>query len=257
LVALIKGFLSRQYTPSTTTDERRRPPRQDGGPPNGLFQASADGGGRAGMRETLSRLKEEKLTEATAGEKGRGPAAGGELRYLGQLWNVYLAGTRGDDLILVDQHAAHERLLFDELSKKPAVTERLAIPIAVVLEEDESRALEQRRTDLEKLGFRLEATGGRTYEISALPSSLAGIPEKDLVDFLKGARAGADELERRVYALSACRAALKGGEALDPLSAHELMRKALNLPDPHCPHGRPVILRFSRASLDKLFQRDV
>jgi DNA mismatch repair protein MutL len=261
LVALIKNFLAKTYAPSGKPEDSEIPTAAPGRESSGLFSGLSSSGVRQDFLQHVSRLhKREKSAHASTGETehtgGEQPASGG-LRYLGQLWNVFLVGVVGEDLLLVDQHAAHERLLFDELKAKPVVKETLAIPMAVDLEEDEAKALEHNRAMLEKLGFVLKVTGKHTYELSALPSSLTEVPEKDLVELMKGRHAEAAELERRVYALSACRAAIKQGALLDPVSAQELLKKALSLPDPHCPHGRPVILRFSHTSLDKLFKRDV
>ncbi len=187
---------------------------------------------------------------------GVNPPGAAGLRYLGQLWRVYLAAADGDELVLVDQHAAHERLLFDELAKKPRSVQPLAVPLAFDLEEDERETLLAGREALGRLGFELAAEG-RSCEVRALPAALSGVPEADVIAFLKSARGTYEELERRVLAQAACRAAVKEGDDLDPVSAGELLARALALPDPRCPHGRPVIRRFPRQDLDKLFQRIV
>jgi DNA mismatch repair protein MutL len=214
-------------------------------------EGSLADGGRA-ILDAYHRAKSD-AAPADREEDEAGPAA---PRYLGQLWRVYLAAAAGDELLLVDQHAAHERLLFDELAKKPRARQALAVPLAFDLEDDERAALRNCREALERLGFDLKVTEGGA-EARALPALLASASEADVIAFLKSARGTFEELERRALAQAACRAAVKQGDELDPVSARELLLKALALPDPRCPHGRPVVRRLSRAELDKWFQRIV
>jgi DNA mismatch repair protein MutL len=253
LIACLKSFLQtkRALPPVDTGDQREAASLFTGADIENDRHSPLHVFSRPGFAEILKTAQRE-----AAGRPAETSAQTG-LRYLGQAWQVYLAGVLGDEIILVDQHAAHERLLFDELCARPLVREKLAIPVAFELEADESAALEAHREALENMGFVIHGPAGRTYELDALPSALAAVPEANLVDFLKGARGDADELMRSALALGACRAAIKEGAPLDPVSACELMHKALALPDPRCPHGRPVIVRLTRAALDKFFQRTV
>ncbi|MBN2353643.1 MAG: DNA mismatch repair endonuclease MutL [Spirochaetales bacterium] len=270
LSVLVKGLLSKSVPEALRTargaaDDSGRSPAQPSGGGATLFPDFGShrrfGGSRIGDRPGLrgdildafhrAKNEAERPERAPAGE-----GAAGGLRYLGQLWRVYLAAAGRDELILVDQHAAHERILFDELEKKPRAVQPLAVPLAFDLEEDEREALLPGREALARLGFELKATG-RACEVSALPALLSGVPEADVIAFLKSARGTFEELERRVLAQAACRAAVKAGDELDPVSAEELLTRALALPDPRCPHGRPVVRRFPRQELDKIFQRIV
>jgi DNA mismatch repair protein MutL len=203
------------------------------------------------METFLAQIKERTLQ---AQEK---TAPSSPLRYLGQLFGVYLAALVEDELLLIDQHAAHERILFDELLERKPKVEKLLIPLSFTVEADEEEALCASRDSLEKLGFRISPAGTYTYEVSALPEDLHDIAETELILFLKSARGSFAELKRAVTSLKACRMAIKAGAALDPVSAESLIVKALVLPDPRCPHGRPVIVRFSRNALDTLFQRKI
>jgi DNA mismatch repair protein MutL len=177
------------------------------------------------------------------------------FEYLGRLFNVYLAATTDSELILIDQHAAHERILFDQLLERPRAVQELVIPVSFEAEEDERAALEENLGALEESGIRVAAIGAHSFEVRSLPVALQRIPEEELISFLKNVHGTVAELERSVLSLAACRNALKAGDVLDPVSAEELVKKALALPDPHCPHGRPVIARFSHDALDKLFKR--
>ncbi|HEQ72446.1 MAG TPA: hypothetical protein ENN69_08150, partial [Spirochaetia bacterium] len=177
------------------------------------------------------------------------------LRYLGQIDTTYLAAIDGSDLVIVDQHAAHERLLFDRLRREPDPSQPLLIPIAFDTEEDEAAALSGSLAILSTLGIDIAVVGPTGFEIRALPAFLHGVSEKELILFLKNTRGSAEELAWRAMSLQACRGALKSGERLDEGSALELVKQALTLPDPHCPHGRPVYVRFSGETLHKLFKR--
>jgi DNA mismatch repair protein MutL len=255
VVALIKSFLQKHPLAERLASEGPAAPAGGSATEAGLFSGIASPTGHHDIIDTITRLK---IREGASPSVTPAAAPDADvLRYLGQLWDVYLAGLLGGELILVDQHAAHERLLFDDLAGRPLEVEQLAIPIAFELEDEEIETLEGNRSELEKLGFKIDSPGGRAYELAALPAALAPLPEQVLIDFLKGERADAGELRRRVLALAACRSAVKQGASLDPVSAHDLLVKALALPDPRCPHGRPVIVRFPRAMLDKLFRRDV
>jgi DNA mismatch repair protein MutL len=260
LVALVKGWLEK----SVPAAFRVEAPHATGAPAFGAGDGGSAGPSLFGpivhetdgmnIIEAFHRVKNELRPSRTtpAGTLASVPGP----RYLGQLWRTYLAAALGGELILVDQHAAHERLLFDELSKKPHSVQPLAVPLAFSLEEEELNALLAHEEALAQLGFTIVATG-HSCEVRALPALLSGAPEAEVIAFLKNARGPVADLERQALAQAACRAAVKAGDELDPISAQELINRALALPDPRCPHGRPVIQRLSHAAIDKLFQRVV
>ncbi|HUX37196.1 MAG TPA: DNA mismatch repair protein MutL, partial [Rectinemataceae bacterium] len=181
-------------------------------------------------------------------------ASGEKLRYLGQAFSLFLIVERGDELFLIDQHAAHERLIFDELSKSPPTIQELLVPIAVRVESDEEeRRLAALAPAIAESGFSLEEAGG-DWQLTALPSSLRGDPEGAIRELIEGGNA---DPARSARAMTACRSAIKDGEELDPDTAFELARRALDLPEALCPHGRPVWFRLSREELFRLVRRIV
>jgi len=193
-----------------------------------------------------------------------GPAGGpAEPRYLGKALGLFLVVEAGDALYLIDQHAAHERLLYDSFMASPPAPQDLLVPAVFEPEDDaEESALEAARTELEALGFGLEKEGG-SWLVTALPSPLDRDPVGAIREMLArgaarpvaGAGAAARGARSAALATAACRAAVKDGDELEPAAAAELARRALGLPEPRCPHGRPVWVRLSREELFRLVRR--
>lgn len=176
-----------------------------------------------------------------------------DFRYLGAALGPFLVFEREGALWFLDQHAAHERMIFDRLMSRPTESQELLMPEVIEVEDDEEdRLLEEAAPRLEEAGFKLEREGG-SWLVAAAPAEL-----------LKGAAAAVRELAREsgdarraARALAACRSAIKDGDALDDAAAEELIARALDLPEPRCPHGRPIWTRITREQLYKLVRREV
>jgi DNA mismatch repair protein MutL len=177
------------------------------------------------------------------------------LHYLGTTMELFLVVETGDSLYLIDQHAAHERLLFDELSSgKPAIQE-LLVPILHEAESDEEDARIAAMAELiTGAGFGLERTGEGSWALLSLPALLAADPVGALRELLDSPE---EDPRKAALATTACRAAVKDGDRLEPAAALELARRALALPEPRCPHGRPVWIRLTRADLFRAVRRIV
>ena len=175
------------------------------------------------------------------------------FRYLGQALGPFLLFERGDALWFLDQHAAHERMIFNEISERPIVSQELLVPEPIEIEGDEEdRLLGEAAGRLAEAGFRLGRDGG-AWLVAAAPAELAkGAAEAAL----ELAREGGDA-RRAACALAACRAAIKDGDVLDEAAAEELIARALELPEPRCPHGRPIWTRVTREQLYRLVRREV
>jgi DNA mismatch repair protein MutL len=181
------------------------------------------------------------------------PAPERGFRYLGSALGPFLVFEREGALWFLDQHAAHERLLFDELMSRPTESQELLVPEAIEAEDDEEeRLLGEAAPRLAEAGFRLEREGG-SWMVAAAPAELA-----------RGAASATRELAREsgdarraARALAACRAAIKDGDSLDEAAAEELIARALELPEPRCPHGRPIWTRITREQLYKLVRREI
>ena len=177
------------------------------------------------------------------------------IRYIGQAFHLFLIAERGDELYLVDQHAAHERLLYDELLSQRTV-QNLLVPIRIEMDEDGDRFLEENAEVYTKLGIMLSRVGDGLWEISALPASCRSI-ESEIIDFIRSSRLDGSELESKLFAVIACRAAIKKGDDIDRWSAEELLKKVFALSEPACPHGRTFLIRLSEKSLKEMVGRTV
>ena len=173
----------------------------------------------------------------------------GPYRYLGQVFDLFLVVEGPDSLYLIDQHAAHEKILYDRLKASKQEAQELLFPISFDVSEEEEEELSPRLTGLAALGIQISRMGGRSYEISALPADLLAIEEAELVEALKLPDVSLRQLEEKIYSLAACRAAVKDGEAIDPITAGEIIRQSLRWENARCPHGRPIWHRITRKEL--------
>ncbi len=174
------------------------------------------------------------------------PKPGSRITYIGQAFELFLICQVEEELFMVDQHAAHERILYERFSKPDPNPQGLMVPLEIEApgsEEYSSGLLEK----LKPLGFRGHMEGEKIL-IESIPSSYRGV-EKELSAFIEGAAGSLDNLLRDLYADMSCKAAVKDGETLDRVSAESLLEEVFKLPEPRCPHGRPVWYRLSREEL--------
>ena len=189
-------------------------------------------------------------------------------RLVGEVFHTYLVVERGDTLLLIDKHAAHERVLFEELNARRKArgreaTQILLLPLDVPLSGADTDTLEANRKEVEAVGFafRLSAHAAAVSEIpEGLEPAAAGELLASLAVTLRegtGTAAHADDLhfEKALYQ-SACKAAIKGGRDYPPEYSEKLCKKLMALPDiTVCPHGRPVAMELTHAALDRQFKR--
>ena len=190
----------------------------------------------------------------------------GGYEIVGQIFNTYLILKQDDVVYLVDQHAAHERFLYDELIKKVNARESLSQPMIVpyVLDCDNAQYdfILACKENLEALGFEIEDFGGLSFRIGAVPQVLgdinlgvffAGIfSERGKLGNIRNA-----DLINDALAQSACKAAIKAGDKLSDEQIKSLLGQMKDGVPVQCPHGRPAIIAFTRKDLDKLFKRIV
>ena len=174
--------------------------------------------------------------------------------------------------MVVDQHAMHERILYERLKNRmksmSVEVERLVIPEPIDLRPAEAAMLLERREQLESMGIHLESFGGNTVLVHALPAMLFTFEKKDrlradelLHEILEVIRSGGGELSLEKFMddtlhTIACKAACKAGQALSAEEMRKLLDEYQTCPAAdHCPHGRPAVLIWSCAELDKLFCR--
>ncbi len=173
-------------------------------------------------------------------------AQGLSVHYRGQLFRLFLLVEQGDSLFIVDQHAAHERLLYEELKARRLDAQELLLPLRLEgIGEEQVRRSSQAWA---RLGIRVERGEDGVYWIAALPEELLCV-EEELAASLREGALSPEELQDRVFSLAACRTAVKDGQELDAQAAAELARRALALSNARCPHGRPIWMRIRRAEL--------
>jgi DNA mismatch repair protein MutL len=160
--------------------------------------------------------------------------------YHGQLFKLFLLVEYGSSLFIVDQHAAHERILFEQLRAADPASQELLMPMRLEIGEAAAELIAGRKELFERVGIRVERSDDDTYELTALPEALISIDEEDLVQALLWEKGSVDELVDRVFSLASCRLAVKEGQELDPLMATELVHKVFALSNARCPHGRPI-----------------
>ena len=184
--------------------------------------------------------------------------------FRGTLFQTYLIYERGDEAFLIDQHAAHERLIFDELKKKmenrAVAVQPMLIPYLLTTNVCETEFLRGQLETLRGMGFDIEEFGGGSFKVSAVPTDLQTIDLKEFfsdilsdINGLKGIRLA--ELLRDKLAMAACKAAVKGGMELSRQEVQALFEKMDGDMGLKCPHGRPVVVRLTKTEIEKMFKR--
>lgn len=171
-----------------------------------------------------------------------------DFHYVGQVFDLFLLVERGESVFLIDQHAAHERILYDQIRREGG-TQRLMVPIRFEVDRPVDDYLDAHGPWYATHGLDIKRTADLEWELSSIPASWKSI-EREVVEFIKGNAAGdMEELEKRLYATIACHAAIKDGDAIDRMTAEELIRKVFELEHPVCPHGRTFVVEITKEHL--------
>lgn len=205
------------------------------------------------LREQAVKAKQERVEPDT-------------LTYKGELFRTYLIYEAGDCAYLIDQHAAHERILYDRLREKwenrSVVSQPMLAPFLLTVNGQELAFLERNFPVLREIGFEIDAFGDDAVKVSAVPVELMGI---DLNKFFGEVLASMETLRaikladilKDKLATAACKAAVKGGELLSEQEARSLIRETGGDLGLKCPHGRPAVVKVRKSELEKLFKRIV
>lgn len=185
------------------------------------------------------------------------------LQPLGQVDDCYIISKGTDGLYIIDQHAAHERILYDKMSEHTdrIPSQQLLIPVFIDCDEREVTLIADYQDTFYKLGFSLTLVGPSTMSISELPSDIplaeAENSIRQILEFIQNMHnPSAQELRHSCLQIAACHAAIKAGEALNMRQMQALINELCNTKLPFtCPHGRPAMIRFSPHDLDKMFKR--
>jgi DNA mismatch repair protein MutL len=183
-----------------------------------------------------------------------------------QVLDTFLVVEDGDAVLFVDQHALHERILFEQLQERVRAgtleTQRLLIPEPIALPPARAAAVLAHRDALAALGLEVEDFGGGTVLLAGYPALLGKQPPRAVFEAVVEHLASRDRVPSRdemlndVLSLMACHGAVRAGDRLSPAEIAALLaRRELARDAHHCPHGRPTILRFTRHDLDRQFKR--
>lgn len=189
-------------------------------------------------------------------------------KIIGQLFDTYWLVEYNDRLFIVDQHAAHEKVMYEKLKKqfekKEFTSQAISPPIVITLSMREAEVLERFKEQFTKLGFEIEHFGGAEYSICGVPGNLYRLNTRDvLIEMLDeltdgiSERATADVILDKIASMS-CKAAVKGSQRLSLPEMEQLMKDLMKLDNPYnCPHGRPTIIAMSKYEIEKKFKRIV
>ena len=190
-----------------------------------------------------------------------------ERKIIGQVFDTYWIVQFRSEMMIIDQHAAHEKVLFEKLMKEygdsKIISQNLMPPVVFTFGSRERAIVEEHLNAFAALGFELEPFGDSEYKMSTVPYNLSIADPKimflDILDTIEDEK-NVRDLETYVHriATEACKAAVKGGGRLSVNEAKELIDELMELDDPyHCPHGRPTMIRYTKQQLEKKFGRIV
>ena len=191
-----------------------------------------------------------------------------EYTLIGQVFDTYWLVQFQDSLYIIDQHAAHERVMYErtlkEMKSREYTSQYLSPPIILSLSMQEAQLLEEHIDRFTRIGFEIEHFGGEEYAVRAVPDNLFGIAKKELLmemidDLADGINTSMtpDLIDEKVASMS-CKAAVKGNNRLSAKEVDALIGELLTLDNPyHCPHGRPTIIAMRKRELEKKFKRIV
>lgn len=188
-------------------------------------------------------------------------------RLIGQLFKTYWLIEYDGKFFIMDQHAAHEKVKYEELMEnyknKKIYSQYLMPPAVVTLSATEIEFLHENMETFEALGYQIENFGGREFKLNAVPDNLFGLDGRELfIDFIADASSSAKKVTIDVFihklSTMACKAAIKGNTEISFKEADALIDQLLKLENPYtCPHGRPTVISMTEAEIEKKFKRIV
>ena len=178
-----------------------------------------------------------------------------QIKFIGSTLGTFLLAEKNNCLYIIDQHAAHERILFDRIMNSQGNRQPLLIPYKIKTDsKSQDNQLEKLKDRLTEIGFETEKISPGEWEIKTIPERWTGT-QYDLQTLIFVKQVEPEQIIRSIAAMTACHAAVKDGYVLDDQTAADLVEKAFTLEDPHCPHGRPIYTVISRQKLFELVKR--
>ncbi len=188
-----------------------------------------------------------------------------DFSVVGVLFNTYIIVEQGDEVFFIDQHAAHERMLFDkfmkELEYKTITKQQLLIPYVLTVNDEENDFIASCLIDFKEMGFEIELFGSDSYKVNFVPTLLSNVSLRvffdDVLSELNIFKTKNEKI-KDTLATKACKAAVKGGDNLSKQEIATLLNMVKESTTPlHCPHGRPYVVNFTKDNLEKWFKRQV
>lgn len=221
------------------------------------FRSKYFGGAGLAEQALLAQAETEQNRENRAGQSADARKNDGKVRYIGCCLGTFILAERNSCLYVIDQHAVHERILFDNLmsSQSAKKSQPLLIPYTIRTEsKNQDNLLEKLRPALGAIGFETVQKEAGLWEVVSIPERWTGT-QYDFKTMIFVRHVPPEEIIRSIAAMTACKAAVKDGYVLDDQTAAKLAEQAFTLDDPHCPHGRPVYTVISREKLFELVKR--
>ena len=189
------------------------------------------------------------------------------MKIIGQVFDTYWIVQLENEMYIIDQHAAHEKVMYERLLKESKAnklsSQMINPPIIVTLTDLEQNVLNEHMDEFISIGFDIEEFGGKEYKINAIPNIFPSIPKAELFNEMLSDSTNYDvispsELILAKVASMSCKAAIKGNMRISLLEANELFDELLSLDNPYnCPHGRPTVIKMTKQEIEKKFKRIV
>lgn len=189
------------------------------------------------------------------------------MKVIGQVFDTYWIVQLENEMYIIDQHAAHEKVMYERLLKESKAnklsSQMINPPIIVTLTDLEQNVLNEHMEEFISIGFDIEEFGGKEYKINAIPNIFPSIPKAELFNEMLSDSTNYDvispsELILAKVASMSCKAAIKGNMRISLLEANELFDELLSLDNPYnCPHGRPTVIKMTKQEIEKKFKRIV
>ncbi|MDR1067439.1 MAG: DNA mismatch repair endonuclease MutL [Clostridiales bacterium] len=239
------------------------PERDDAGASTSYGIAVSEPSFSASAREDIARTP----SDTYRNEEIKSFAIFKRYKIIGQIFSSYWIVEQDDFMLVIDQHAAHERVLFEEISEKSRsgeiASQPLVSPIIIKFSEREENVIVENEGAIRKFGFDFEAFGGGVYALRAVPYIIKQMPGEsffieiiDRISRVESSVSSIDEAKENEIAMMACKAAVKANDRLSYAEAKELIDAVMRLENPAtCPHGRPTVIKMSKYEFERKFKR--
>jgi len=254
VVDLIKSFLSSfeynykksidEYTPSIEFSEFNNILREK----SNVYKANTIQPDKT-KNELIKKIQNStKITDLNNLENIKEETVRHQITYMGQLFKLFLLAAIDTNFYFIDQHAAHEKILYNELRSKKHKKQDLLIPFLFELESSKDELFKKNLKEYQNIGISVEKLGNYKWQLISIPELCAG-KENIIIKFIQTQKGSVSNLETDLYADIACKSAIKDGDTLDNTTAVNLIQQTMELKNARCPHGRPVWFQISQEEL--------